>query len=139
VKKQYHIVTRAGEGSASLIQQFCQANGQILLPLVERIQSASEVVNSVVHEISHQMLETILRLSAEKIAGPRTPGKPSGDIRWHGSQPGAVALADRRRGWRIGSPICTAAYIVARTAHNPHEECIYRRLTGGNVRWASRR
>src|SRR6185436_1555816 len=96
VKKQYHIVTRADEGSASLIQQFCQANGQILLPLVERIQSASEAVNSVIHEISHQMLETILRLSAEKIAGPRTPCKPSGDIRWYGSQPGAVALADRK-------------------------------------------
>lgn len=96
MKKQYHIVTRADEGSASLIQQFCQANGQILLPLVERIQSASEAVNSVVYEISHQMLETILRLSAERIAGPRTPGKPSGDIRWYGSQPGAVALADRK-------------------------------------------
>jgi putative transposase len=96
VKKPYHIVTRADEKSASIIQQFCQANGQILLPLVERIQSASEAVNSVVHELSHQILETILRLSAENVAGPRTPGKPSGDIRWYGSQPGTVALADRK-------------------------------------------
>jgi len=41
-------------------------------------------------------LELILRLSAEQVAGPRTPGKASGEIRWHGSQPGKVKLADRK-------------------------------------------
>jgi len=35
-------------------------------------------------------------LSAEQVAGPRTPGKASGDIRHHGSQPGHVKLADRK-------------------------------------------
>jgi hypothetical protein len=45
----------------------------------------------------------------------------------------------RLRPTLLGSPICTAAYIVARTAHNPREESTFRRLTGGNVRWASRR
>ncbi|NUN00006.1 MAG: transposase [Bryobacteraceae bacterium] len=35
------------------------------------------------------------QLSAEQVAGPRTPGKASGDIRYHGSQPGCVRLADR--------------------------------------------
>src|SRR5512142_245873 len=35
-------------------------------------------------------------LSAEQVAGVRTPGKPSGDIRHHGSQPGCVQLADRK-------------------------------------------
>jgi transposase-like protein len=96
VKKEYQIVTRADERSASIIQEFCRSNGQILLPLVEKIQSASAMVNSVIHEISLKTLETILVLSAEQIAGPRTPGKTSGDIRWHGSQPGVVALADRK-------------------------------------------
>jgi len=32
VKKRYHIVTRAAQESAGVIEQFCQANGQILLP-----------------------------------------------------------------------------------------------------------
>jgi transposase-like protein len=96
VKKKYHIVTRADEQSASILQQFCQSNGQILLPLVEKIQSASDMVNSVIHELSLKTLETILVLSAEQIAGPRTPGRPSGDIRWHGSQTGTLALEDRK-------------------------------------------
>ena len=41
-------------------------------------------------------LETIFMLSAEQVAGPRTQGKVSGDIRWYGSQSGRVALADRK-------------------------------------------
>ena len=96
MSKTYQIVTRAAKESAAIIEQFCQANGQILLPLVNMIQSASQVVETVIHEIGIQTLELILRLSAEQVAGPRSPGKCSGEIRWHGSQPGKVKLADRK-------------------------------------------
>jgi hypothetical protein len=96
VNKPYHIVTRAAKDSAAIIEQFCQTNGQILLPIVNLIESASQVVETVIHEIGIQTLETILTLSAEQVAGPQTPGKASGDIRWHGSQPGHVKLADRK-------------------------------------------
>ena len=96
MKKTYHIVTRAARESAAVIEQFCQANGQILLPIVNLIQNASQVVEAVIHELGHQMLEQILVLSAEQVAGVRTPGKASGDIRHHGSQPGCVQLADRK-------------------------------------------
>ena len=96
MRKPYHIVTRAGRESAAVIEQFCQANGQILLPLLDLIENASQVVETVIHEIGHQTLEQILVLSAEQVAGPRTPGKASGEIRYHGSQPGRVQLADRQ-------------------------------------------
>ncbi|MBS0532717.1 MAG: IS256 family transposase [Proteobacteria bacterium] len=96
MKKPYHIVTRAARESAAIIEQFCQANGQILLPILGLIQNASQVVETVIHEIGHQMLEQILLLSAEQVAGPRTPGKVGGDVRHHGSQPGCVQLADRK-------------------------------------------
>jgi transposase-like protein len=96
VKEPYHIVTRAARESAAVIEQFCQANGQILLPIVNLIQNASQVVETVIYEIGHQTLEQILVLSAEQLAGPRTPGKASGEIRHHGSQPGRVQLADRK-------------------------------------------
>lgn len=42
-----------------------------------------------------KLWEQILNLSAEQMAGPRTPGRVSGDIRYHGSQPGRVQLTDR--------------------------------------------
>ncbi len=78
MKRPYHIVTRAGRESAAVIEQFCRSNGQILLPIVNLIQNASQVVESVIHEIGHQTLEMILVLSAEQVAGPRTPGKAGG-------------------------------------------------------------
>jgi hypothetical protein len=43
VKKGYQIVTRAARESAAVIEQFCRANGQLLLPLVNLLQSASQV------------------------------------------------------------------------------------------------
>lgn len=96
MKKKYHIVTRAARESAAVIEQFCQANGQMLLPIVNLIQSASQVVETVIHELGQQTLEVILMLSAEQVAGARTPGKVSGDIRHHGTQPGRILLADRK-------------------------------------------
>ena len=96
MKKPYHIVTRAARESAAVIEQFCQANGQILLPILKLIENASQVVESVIHQIGHQILEQVLVLSAEQVAGARTPGKASGEIRYHGSQPGRVQLADRK-------------------------------------------
>jgi transposase-like protein len=96
VKKEHQILSRAERESAHVIKQFCQSNGQILLPVVEMIENASQVVNSVIHEIGRQTIEMLLVLSAEQVAGPRTQGKTSGDIRWHGSQGGRVALTDRK-------------------------------------------
>ena len=96
MKKSYHIVTRAARESAAVIEQFCQTNGQVLLPIVNLIESASQVVETVIHEIGVHTLETILMLSAERLAGPRTPGKASGDIRHYGAQRGQIKLADRK-------------------------------------------
>ena len=64
MKREYQILTGAERESASVIKRFCQANGQILLPIVEMIESASQVVNSVIHEIGLQTIEMLLVLSA---------------------------------------------------------------------------
>jgi hypothetical protein len=78
------------------VAAFCRANGQVLLPLVELVTQARLTVDTVLDELSQQTLETILDLSAEQVAGARTPGKASGEIRWHGRQLGRVSLADRQ-------------------------------------------
>lgn len=96
MKKKYHIVNRDSQSAAAALEQFAQANGQFLLPLVELITEARIAVDEVIGSIGRQTIETILNLSAQQIAGERRPGKASGDIRWHGSQPGRVMLADRQ-------------------------------------------
>lgn len=96
MKKTYHIVSRDSKSAAATLEQFAQANGQILLPLVELITQARVAVDEVIGNIGRQTIETILTLSAQEVAGVRTPGKATGDIRWHGSQSGRVMLADRQ-------------------------------------------
>jgi transposase-like protein len=96
VKKPYHIVSREAKTASATFEEFAKANGQILLPLVELITQARIAVDEVIDSIGRQTIETILSLSAEQVAGPRTPGKNSGEIRWHGSQNGRVSLADRQ-------------------------------------------
>ncbi len=96
MKRSYHVVACSKRGTAGTLAAFCRANGQVLLPLVELVEQARLAVDTVIEQISQQTLETILDLSAEQLAGVRTPGKPSGPIRWHGRQTGRVSLADRQ-------------------------------------------
>lgn len=96
MKERYQIVGRAGRASEEALNQFTQAGGQFLLPLVELVTEARLAVDDVIGQVSRKMIETILGLSAEQIAGPRTPGKASGEVRWHGSQAGRVKLRDRQ-------------------------------------------
>lgn len=96
MKKPYHIVNREEKTAAAAIEQFAKANGQLLLPLVELITQARIAVDEVIGAVGRRTIETVLMLSATEVAGARTPGKPSGDILWHGSQSGRVMLADRQ-------------------------------------------
>ena len=96
MKKTYHIVNHEEKSAAASIEQFAKSNGQLLLPLIELITQARIAVDEVISSVGRNTIETILRLSAEQVAGARTPGKSSGEIRWHGSQNGRVALADRQ-------------------------------------------
>lgn len=96
MKKPYHIVSREEKSASAAVEEFAKANGQILLPLVELITQARIAVDELIDSVGRRTIETILSLSAEEVAGPRTPGKSSGEIRWHGSQSGRVSLADRQ-------------------------------------------
>jgi putative transposase len=96
VKGHYHVIEGKGKSAERALAAFCKANGQMLLPLVELIEQARLTVSTVLDEVSQQTIEMILQLRAEQIAGPRTPGRSSGEIRWHGSQAGRVSLEDRQ-------------------------------------------
>ena len=96
MKRNYHVIEGKGKSAERALAFFCKANGQMLLPLVELIEQARLTVSTVLDEVSQQTIEMILQLSAEQIAGARTPGRSSGEIRWHGSQAGRVSLEDRQ-------------------------------------------
>ena len=96
MKGNYHVIDCKGKGAERTLAAFCRANGQILLPLVELVEQARLALDTVLEQVSQQTIETILQMSAEQIAGTRTPGRSRGEIRWYGSQAGRVSLADRQ-------------------------------------------
>ena len=108
MKRNYHVIDQQDKKAERELEQFCQANGQLLLPLVELMEQARLAVDQVIEQVGRKTIETILVLSAEQVAGPRTPGKASGEIPWHGKQRGRVYLRDRQvevrkpRLWRNG-------------------------------------
>lgn len=67
-----------------------------LFPLVQLVEQSRQSVHLLFDQLNQQMLELLLEASAETVAGPKTPGKTKGAIRWHGRQRGVVTLPDRR-------------------------------------------
>ena len=124
MKGTYHVIEGKGKSAGRALGAFCKANGQHLLPLVELIEQARLTVSRVLDQVSQQTIEMILELSAEQIAGPRTPGKARGAIRWHGRQSGRVSLEERqlsvarprlrRKGAGRGGEVEIPAYEVLR-------------------------
>ena len=71
------------------------AEGRALLPMLELITTCQMAVDDLISATGKAVVEAVLRLSAEEVAGPPHPGKKGGDIRRHSPQQGAVPLADR--------------------------------------------
>lgn len=144
MKGNYHVIEGKGKSAERGLAAFCKANGQMLLPLVELIEQARLTVSSVLDQVSQQTIEMILQLSAEQVAGPRTPGKASGEIRWHGRQSGRVSLEERqlnverprlrRKGAGRGGEVEVPAYEVLRK--NP---AMGQRMFGALLRGVSTR
>ena len=141
MKRNYHVVEVSSKGADRVIQTFCQTNGQLLLPLVDLISEARLAVDEVIDRAGRGLLETILNLSAEQVAGPKTPGKASGDVRWHGRQSGRVRLPDRQL--RVERPrlrrksageVAVPAYEALRTSEETGAEMFQALLKGVSTR-----
>jgi len=93
VEQPYHIVSKE---ESQKLADFLVKNGQGLLPMVELIEQAEKTVDELVDQAGRAMIEAVLRLSAQAIAGPPHPGKKGGAIGWHGGQKGTVCLKERK-------------------------------------------
>ncbi len=93
MEKPYHVVdARDREG----LTNFLAKNGQALLPMMELIEQSQMAVDEVIDVLGRATIETVLRLSAEQIAGPPHPGKAGGVVGWHGREVGTVCLKERK-------------------------------------------
>jgi transposase-like protein len=116
-QKDYRIVDKTN--SKKLTEFFCR-EGQLLLPLVELITHTEMALDELIDVAGRAAIEAVLTLSAQELAGPKHPGKNTGDIRWHGCQSTTVPLSNRklrvdkprlrRKGVRTGQELEIPAY-----------------------------
>lgn len=99
MRRDYQI---ADHKDSRALAEFLSKEGQLLLPMLELIEQAEMAVDELIDVAGRATIEAILTLSAEQVAGPRTPGKARGQVRWHGRQGGVVTLSERKL--RVNKP-----------------------------------
>lgn len=83
-------------GDTRALSDFLSCNGQLLLPMVKLVEDARAAIDGVIDVTGRACIQAILEASAGELAGPRSPGKRTGDIRYHGHQDGLVHLKERK-------------------------------------------
>ena len=99
MKQSYQIEERT---DSRALAEFLAKEGQLLLPMLELIEQADVAIDELIDVMGRATIEAVLLMSAEQVAGPKTPGRKGGAVRWHGSQDGVVALSERKV--RISKP-----------------------------------
>jgi len=98
LRRSYHTLTTTGEANARRLAEFFSRNGQGLLPMVDLIEQSRLAVDELIDITGRATVEAVLQLSAEQVAGPRTPGQRRTGPLWHGRQAGRVCLKERKLG-----------------------------------------
>jgi transposase-like protein len=85
-----------GKTDSKKLTEFLCKEGQLLLPLVERITHTEMALDELIDLTGRATIEAVLTLSAQEVAGAKHPGKKADDIRWYGRQSTTVALSNRK-------------------------------------------
>jgi putative transposase len=86
----------AKQKDSRALTEYLAQKGQLLLPMVELIESGQVLVEEFLDRFARAGLEAVLELSAQQVAGPRHQGKAGGEVRRHGTQGGVVSLSTQK-------------------------------------------
>jgi len=98
LRRSYHTLTTRGATNAKRLAEFFSRQGQGLLPMVDLIEQSRMAVDELIDVAGRATIEAVLQLSAEQVAGPRSPGQRRSGLLWHGRQAGRVCLKERKLG-----------------------------------------
>jgi hypothetical protein len=79
VAGSYHSLHSQDRRSEEKLASFLQKSGQQLLPMIDLIEQSRVAVEELIDTVGRVMLETVLVVSAEQVAGVRQPGKARRD------------------------------------------------------------
>jgi transposase-like protein len=78
------------------IKRVLEGSGQVPLPMLELLEGAQASIDELMHDAALAVVEQLLVLSAQELAGAKQRGRDGGPVLWHGAQRGVVSLAERQ-------------------------------------------
>jgi transposase-like protein len=78
------------------LREYLQTQAQLLQPMLQLVQSGHATIDELMSQTVLGLVERLLEASAQEVAGPKHPGRRGGEVRWHGTQPGRIVLAERK-------------------------------------------
>lgn len=97
MKRSYHTIDKQGKVGERRLAEFLVHNGQALLPMMELIEQSRMAIDELIEVMGRASIEAVLELSARQVAGEPQQGKArTGEVGWHGRQPGRVNLKERK-------------------------------------------
>lgn len=78
------------------VLSFLQKEGQLWLPMLELVETSQLALDEVIDVTGRGMIELLLQLSAEQVAGAKQRGRKGEAICWYGQQGGVVHLSNRK-------------------------------------------
>jgi len=93
MRKNVQVVERIDKEQ---VLSFLQKEGQLWLPMLELVETSQLALDEVIDVTGRGMIELLLQLSAEQVAGAKQRGRKGEDICWYGQQGGVVHLSNRK-------------------------------------------
>ena len=122
MRRNYHIL---GKDHTEELSEYLSRDGQLLLPLVELLETAEIAVDELIDIAGRSTIEAVLKILAQGVAGAKHQGKRRGKDGWHRSQTGFFSLSDsklrvkrpriRRKGKELERKVTIPAYESMRT------------------------
>ncbi len=78
------------------MRHWLAGNGRALLPMLRLLDKAQASIDELMNEAARGLIEQLLVLSAQQLAGAKLRGRAGGDVLWHGTQRGQVQIAERK-------------------------------------------
>jgi len=78
------------------MSEFFRSHGLALMPLTQLVSECKVKLNELLAGAGQALIEWLLQLSAESLAGPKSQGREvERELVWYGQQPGRVGLLER--------------------------------------------
>ena len=93
MRRNYHTL---GKDHTEELSEYLSRDGQLLLALVELLETGQIVVDQFIDIVDLSTIEVVLKILAQGVVGAKHQGKRRGKVGWHRSQTGVVSLSERK-------------------------------------------